>query len=97
MNTGVVHLEPARVARITGGLYVAYIVADNYYLNGQFPQGSVNPVTSIKTAIAIDPFNDMYLAEVGLAYQDIMIGWISQAQQNPTNAHDQHRQGIDKQ
>lgn len=27
MNTGVVHLEPARVARITGGLYVTYIVA----------------------------------------------------------------------
>ena len=27
MNTAVVHLAPAKVARITGGLYVAYILA----------------------------------------------------------------------
>jgi len=60
---------------------VAYIVADNYYLKGQFRMdANSDPVAAIKTAIALNPYNDMYRSQLGSAYRDQMLGWIQQAQ-----------------
>jgi putative inorganic carbon (HCO3(-)) transporter len=59
---------------------VAYIVADNYYLKAQFASGAnANPLASIKTAIALNPFNDMYRAQLGEAYRSQMLAWLEQA------------------
>ncbi len=58
-----------------------YIVADNYYLRGQF--GIVSPgrtaVDELKTAVALNPYNDMYRSEIGKAYMDQMNGWLQEA------------------
>ena len=59
---------------------VAYIVADNYYLKAQFStSANVDPLASIKTAIALNPFNDMYKAQLGETYRTQMLAWIQQA------------------
>ena len=45
MNTGTVHLAPATVARVTGGFYLAYIVASVLAtMLGQFGLGSASQV-----------------------------------------------------
>ncbi len=75
------------VAAVAFLFNVTYGVADNHYLNARVGQsnGGVR-LAEAQAAVSLNPFNDMYLAEVGLAYQDIMIGWISQAQQGQNNA-----------
>lgn len=58
-----------------------YLVGDNYYLKARVSQGdAATRIGYVKSAISLNPFNDMYRAELGLAYQDLMIAWLSQAQ-----------------
>jgi O-antigen ligase len=65
---------------------IAWITADNYYLRAQFPDatGATDSVSSIKTAISLNPFNDMYRTQLGQSYQEQMLGWINEGrtQQN---------------
>jgi len=76
----VVGIAIAAVVTAASVYNVAYIVADNYYLKGQFQtDASLTPVAALKTAIALNPFNDMYRAQLGQAYRDQMLGWIDQA------------------
>jgi O-antigen ligase/TolA-binding protein len=67
-----------------------YIVADNYYLRGQFGMTSTGetPVDLIKTAIALNPYNDMYRSQLGQAYLDQMNGWVQEAQRLQTAGQD---------
>jgi O-antigen ligase len=61
---------------------VLYGVADNHYLRARVASNDPNQrIAEAQAAVNLNPFNDMYQAEVGLAYQDLMIGWISSAQQ----------------
>ncbi|MDO8914925.1 MAG: O-antigen ligase family protein [Coriobacteriia bacterium] len=62
---------------------VVYIVADNYYLKAQFAvSANANPLTAVKTAISLNPFNDMYRAQLGETYRAQMGAWVQQAQTN---------------
>lgn len=62
-----------------------YLVADNSYLrariNQQDPTGRIE---AAKTANRLNPFNDMYLSEIGLAYKDYMVAAQSQIDQGRT-------------
>jgi hypothetical protein len=61
---------------------ILYGVADNHYLRARVASNDPNQrIAEAQAAVNLNPFNDMYQAEVGLAYQDLMIGWISSAQQ----------------
>jgi O-antigen ligase/Flp pilus assembly protein TadD len=62
------------------GYNAVWIVADNFFLNGQFQQTG-DQIGLLKTAIALDPYNDMYRSQLGQTYAQQMISWISQAQQ----------------
>jgi hypothetical protein len=58
---------------------VTFVVADNYFLRGQFPAAGEDAPTLLKTAIALDPWNDMYRSMLGQAYQNQMQDWLTQA------------------
>jgi tetratricopeptide (TPR) repeat protein len=57
---------------------IRYVVADNYYLKGRVVDEGQARVDDIAKAIEYNPFNDMYRAELGLAWQDMFISAISQ-------------------
>lgn len=59
---------------------VVYVVADNAYLKARLgQQGSDVRVDYAHKAVRLNPTNDMYRAEVGLAYQDQAINALTQA------------------
>ena len=60
------------------GYNVVWIVADNFFLRGQFSTAGDN-VGLAKTAIALDPYNDQYSAILGQAYQNQMRSFMTQA------------------
>lgn len=64
---------------------VLYITADNHYLQARVSQAGDARVNEVKAALALNPWNDMYRAELGLAYQDQMASWLQQAQQGGAN------------
>ncbi len=57
---------------------VRYIIADNYYLKGRVVDQGQTRVDDIVKAIELNPYNDMYRAELGLAWQDMFIQSITQ-------------------
>ncbi|HEY5548651.1 MAG TPA: O-antigen ligase family protein [Coriobacteriia bacterium] len=67
---------------------VTFVVADNYFLRGQFPQTGENASALLKTAIALDPFNDMYRSMLGQSYQNQALAWLNQAQSEQTAGTD---------
>ena len=52
---------------------VLYIVADSYYLSARVAADPIEQRRDIETAIRLNPYNDMYRAELGLAYQSEFI------------------------
>jgi tetratricopeptide (TPR) repeat protein len=56
-----------------------FITADNYFLRGQFPATGEDPIALTKTAISLDPYNDIYRSMLGKAYESQMLGWLQQA------------------
>ena len=82
---------------------VVYVVADNAYLNARLGQaGSDERVAAAKKAARLNPTNDMYRSEIGLAYQDQVINAITQgmqqqqAGQDPTAALQYAQQRFDE-
>jgi len=67
---------------------VTFVVADNYFLRGQFPQTGEDATKLLKTAIALNPYNDMYRSMLGQAYQNQMLAWINQANQEQSQGTD---------
>jgi len=65
-----------------------FIVADNYFLRGQLSQTGQNPVALINTAIRLDPYNDIYRAMLGKAYESQMLAWLNQAQSDAMAGND---------
>jgi len=57
---------------------IRYIVADSYYLKGRISSQGEARVNDVVKAIELNPYNDMYRAELGLAWQDLFIQSISQ-------------------
>ena len=64
------------------GYQIVYLQADNWYLVTMIAQrGSRAASKPPKKAVRLNPYNDMYRAEVGVAYRDLMIGYLNAAQQ----------------
>ena len=57
---------------------VVYVVADNSYLKGRVASEGVERVAYIQNAIQLNPYNDMYRAELGLAYTDMFFAMAPQ-------------------
>lgn len=82
------------IPRIKGGVYIAatilvlvaallvgsfmYIAADNHYLKARLVTQGATRVEEVEKAIALNPFNDMYRAELGLAYTDMTVSAVTQ-------------------
>lgn len=88
------------VRRIGGGVYIAaaiaalcavlvigsfvYTTADNHYLKARLIAQGQTRVDEVKKAIELNPFNDMYRAELGLAYMDTAVAAITQMSSSGT-------------
>ncbi|KAF0208870.1 MAG: O-antigen ligase family protein [Actinomycetota bacterium] len=57
---------------------IRYVIADNYYLKGRVVDQGQARIDDITKAIEYNPYNDMYRAELGLAWQDLFIQAITQ-------------------
>ncbi len=74
---------------------IVFISADNFFLRGQFPSASEDAISLTKTAIALNPYNDIYRSMLGKAYEGQIAGWMTQANtdqqagKDPTTALDQ--------
>ncbi len=73
----------AVVLAIAGaGYWMWWASADYYYLIGRIgPISTDQRIAAIQEAIRRNPFNDMYLAELPLRYQDQFVALMQQAQQ----------------
>ncbi len=74
-----VALATVALLTVAWGYNLVWVAADNYYLRGQFPTQGEDPIGLLKTAIALDPWNDMYRSQLGQAYQSQMLSWLNQA------------------
>lgn len=55
-----------------------YVVADNHYLKARVIEQGLGRVRAAEQAMRLNPYNDMYRAEVGMAHMDVFIGYITQ-------------------
>jgi putative inorganic carbon (HCO3(-)) transporter len=67
---------------------VVFIVADNFFLRGQFPAAGENPIELTKTAISLDPYNDIYQSMLGKAYESQISTWVTQASTDQSQGKD---------
>ena len=67
---------------------VTFVVADNYFLRGQFPSAGENAPELLRTAIALNPYNDMYQSMLGQSYQNQMLAWVNKAREEQTAGTD---------
>ncbi|HSK48035.1 MAG TPA: O-antigen ligase family protein [Coriobacteriia bacterium] len=66
---------------------VVYVMADNAYLNARVGGLSAQErVDMAERAVKLNPFNDIYRAEVGLAYEDYAIAILAGQAGNPATA-----------
>ncbi len=63
------------------GYQVVYVQADHSYLLAMIATQGQDRVDATLNAVKLNPYNDMYLAEVGVAYRDLMIADLQAAQQ----------------
>jgi O-antigen ligase len=65
-----------------------FIAADNLFLRGQFPATGEDPISLTKTAISLNPYNDIYRSMLGKAYENQIGAWVSQANTERTAGKD---------
>ncbi len=70
------------------GYQVVYLQADYWYLVTMVRNQGIERVESAKKAVSLNPYNDMYRAEVGVAYRDLMIAYLNAAQQAQAQGQD---------
>ena len=63
------------------GYQIVYLQADHYYLVTMIASQDEARIQAAEDAVRLNPFNDMYRAEVGVAHRDRMISYINAAQQ----------------
>lgn len=68
------------------GYQFVYISADRAYLMARVASEGATRTAYAEKAVRLNPWNDMYRAEVGLALIDETIGWVSQASQSQPGA-----------
>ena len=78
-------IAAALVGVVLAGLGIGYqlvfMQADNDYLIAMVASQGQNRVDATLAATKLNPFNDMYMAEVGLAYRDQMLANLNLVQQ----------------
>jgi len=78
-------IAAALVAMVLAGLGIGYQIvfmqADYQYLTAMVGVTGQARVQATLNAVKLNPFNDMYRAEVGLAYRDMVISSLNGAQQ----------------
>ena len=70
------------------GYQIVYMQADRAYLVAMVASQGQERVLATQRAVQLNPFNDMYLAEVGVAYRDLMIADLNAAQQAQASGQD---------
>ncbi|MBN2248115.1 MAG: O-antigen ligase family protein [Coriobacteriia bacterium] len=55
-------------------LNMRFVMADNTYLRGRLVEQGIERVNTIERAIELNPYNDMYRLERGVAWQDLFRG-----------------------
>jgi tetratricopeptide (TPR) repeat protein len=82
----------AMIGVVLAGLGISYqivhMIADNSYLVAMVASEGSGRVEMAKNAVELNPFNDMYRAEVGVANRDLMINYLNAAQQASANGQD---------
>jgi O-antigen ligase len=63
---------------------IIFITADNYFLHGQYASTGEDPIALTKTAIALNPYNDIYRSMLGKSYETQMLSWLTQANTDQT-------------
>ena len=76
------------IAGLGIGYQLVYIQADNAYLETMISAQGPARVEAAKRAVSLNPFNDMYRAEVGVSYRDLMIAYLNAAQQAQSQGQD---------
>lgn len=66
---------------------VVYISADSYYLKARMSSGQA-AVDAASKAVKLNRFNDMYRAEIGLAYQDLFLADLGSMRQAQSSGQD---------
>lgn len=61
------------------GWHVRYLQADRAYLLARIGSNGGDRIANAQEAVRLNPYNDMYRAEVGLAYTDEVIALVTQA------------------
>jgi tetratricopeptide (TPR) repeat protein len=67
---------------------VVYIVADNHYLNSRLGATYQEQLAGAETAVRLNPYNDMYRAQIGVAHSDAFRSLMQQAQQQQQAGQD---------
>lgn len=58
---------------------IVYIRADYHYLRSRVVDQGPTRIEQVERALALNPYNDMYRAELGLAHIDTMVAYLNQA------------------
>lgn len=66
----------------------SYIIADSHYLRGRIPLPGTNAVSELVRAVNLNPYNDMYRGEIGLAYQDVFMDFATRAQNSQSSGQE---------
>ncbi|PKQ17172.1 MAG: hypothetical protein CVT67_01655 [Actinobacteria bacterium HGW-Actinobacteria-7] len=75
---------------------VVYMRADNYYLRARIAAQGAERTALAQKAVELNPYNDMYRAEVGLAYTDELFSAVDAARQGQGVTMDQAKLLFDK-
>jgi tetratricopeptide (TPR) repeat protein len=59
---------------------IAYLRADNHYLHSRLGSSYQEQLARAEAAVGLNPFNDMYRAQVGVVHSDALRGLLQQAQ-----------------
>jgi len=76
------------VVAIASVANVIYIVADNHYLRSRLGSTYQDQIGSAETAVRLNPYNDMYRAQIGVVHSDAFRSLMQQAQQEQQAGQD---------
>lgn len=65
-----------------------YVVADNYYLKARIGSRGIDRIENAQKAVSLNPTNDMYQSEVGLAYFDQFVALVLEARNQQQSGGD---------
>lgn len=67
---------------------IVYIRADNHYLKARVYSQGNERLAEIEKAISLNPYNDMYRTELGVAHVDITVSLVTQARETAAQGQD---------